>query len=532
MRILLLCLALCLLKFPAEAERRAFVVGVQNYDELTDLSKTISDAEGYAEVFGDELGFAVTKLIDPTFSDFLIALSDFEASIQEGDEVVFVFSGHGWSDGARNFLAMRDAPLQSTEVVLERLTFDLNDYVIDNFRARDPEVIIAIVDACRDNPFDLGTKSVTKGLVPQQTIPGTLVAYAAGANQKALDRLEPGDPSPYSVFTRALLPKLKDPQKPLMLAFDEARSETSELANTISHLQRPAIYSDVALDFCFSDNCESSSVFAIDLEHRFEPGWEFRDCEDCPTMVVLPAGEYYIGSPEDEEGRGENEGPQKLIKIGQEFAVGKFEITWNEWESCIADAVCTDHKRAGMGGPVDEGMGRGNRPVINVGWDDAQSYVTWLSQKTGQRYRLLTEAEWEFAARAGTSGPYFFDPKNEQFCNYANSADETDPIMGDYCLSVDEYTAVVGSRAPNQFGLHDMIGNVWEWTEDCYYPSYDGLSDDGSSRSGDEETCDYRTMRGGSWGETAKELRVASRTGNGFNARFGFLGFRVARELN
>lgn len=253
MRILIaLCLAMLLTAFANAQTKRAFIVGVQNYDELTDLTKTLADAEGYADVFANQLGFEVTKLTDPSFTDFLIALSDFEASIEEGDEIVFVFSGHGWSDGARNFVAMRDAPLRTTEVVLERLTFDLNESVINKFRAKDPSLVLAIVDACRDNPFDLGTKSVTKGLVPQQTIPGTLVVYAAGASQRALDRLDPEDASPYSVFTRTLLPKLENAQTPLMRAFDEARAETAQLANTISHAQRPAIYSDVSLDFCFA----------------------------------------------------------------------------------------------------------------------------------------------------------------------------------------------------------------------------------------------------------------------------------------
>ena len=261
--LILLVLALIWTGLSDAQTKRAFIVGVQNYDELTDLTKTLSDAEGYADAFENELGFTVTKLLDPSFSEFLIALSDFEASIEEGDEVAFIFSGHGWSDGARNFVAMRDAPLRSTEVVLERLTFDLNESVINKFRAKDPSLVLAIVDACRDNPFDLGTKSVTKGLVPQQTIPGTLVVYAAGASQRALDRLDPEDASPYSVFTRTLLPKLVEADKPLMRSFDEARAETAELAQTISHAQRPAIYSDISLDYCFAVKCEIGDANAV-----------------------------------------------------------------------------------------------------------------------------------------------------------------------------------------------------------------------------------------------------------------------------
>lgn len=257
MRFVWAVLSCLLLGCPGFAEKRAFVVGVQNYDELTPLTKTVADAEGYKKVFEDDLDFEVTTLIDPTFSQFLVALSEFQASIEPGDDVVFIFSGHGWSDGGRNFLAMRDAPLKSNAVVLERLTFDINGSVIAKFREKEPNMVVAIIDACRNNPFDLGTKSVTKGLVPQQTVPGTLIAYAAGANQFALDRLEPEDASPYSVFTRTLLPKLGDPSKPLMRSFDEARNQTASLAQTISHAQRPAIYSDISLDYCFSGACST-----------------------------------------------------------------------------------------------------------------------------------------------------------------------------------------------------------------------------------------------------------------------------------
>lgn len=256
MRILIAIISAVVLSLTAESQtRRAFIVGVQNYDELTDLTKTISDAEGYAEVFG-RLGFEVTQLLDPTYFEFVDAIAEFTLSVDEGDEVAFIFSGHGWSDGARNYLVMRDAPLRSTEQALKRRTFDLNSVVLDELRDRKPRLALAVIDACRDNPFDLGTKSVTKGLVPQQTLPGTMVVYAAGAEQQALDRLQPDDPSPYSVFTRTLLPKLRDGTKPIARAFDEARDETSRLAMQIDHAQRPAIYSDLSLDYCFAVSCQ------------------------------------------------------------------------------------------------------------------------------------------------------------------------------------------------------------------------------------------------------------------------------------
>lgn len=270
MRTLVICLAFCITCFPAEAERRALIVGVQAYDEVTPLSRTLADVEGYGEVFSDDLNFEVTQLIEPTFETFLQGLSTFTASVQEGDEVVFVFSGHGWSDGAKNFLVMRDAPAKSSELTLKRLTVDLRADVIDELRARNPAAVVAIIDACRNNPFDLGQKTLAKGLVPQTRVPGTAVVYAAAEGQTALDRLATEDSSPYSVFTRNLLPGLRNGSKPLMHVFDDAREATTTLARQVAHDQRPAIYSDLSFKYCLSDLCTTAREDVQGLVSTYE----------------------------------------------------------------------------------------------------------------------------------------------------------------------------------------------------------------------------------------------------------------------
>lgn len=251
----------------AEAKaKRAFIVGVGDYVELPDLQKTTGDANGYSAVFAEDLGFEVTRLIDPTNIEFLVALEGFLQSIEPGDEVAFIFSGHGWSDGADNYLALRDAPLESSEFALRHQTVSLSSVVLAEIKARRPGLLLAIIDACRDNPFETGTRSVTRGLSRLEIVPGTLVVYAAGTRQKALDRLGPEDDSPYSVFTRSLLPRLSNPANPLLRAVDETRSEVATLAATINHEQRPAIYSDVGLDFCFAGECALKEV--MDQETR------------------------------------------------------------------------------------------------------------------------------------------------------------------------------------------------------------------------------------------------------------------------
>ena len=209
-------------------------------------------------------------------------------------------------------------------------------------------------------------------------------------------------------------------------------------------------------------------VLSADRERALKPGDSFRECaKDCPEMVVVPAGEFMMGSPPGEKGRYDNEGPQHPVTIKRPFAVSKYEVTFADWDACVSVGGCPQEGRAD-----DSGWGRGNRPVIDVSWDDAKAYVAWLSRMTGKPYRLLTEAEYEYAARAGTTTAYPWGDEigeNNANCNGC----------GREWL---RQTAPVGSFAPNAFGLHDMLGNVWVWVEDCYHATYDGAPPDGDGR--------------------------------------------------
>jgi formylglycine-generating enzyme required for sulfatase activity len=230
-------------------------------------------------------------------------------------------------------------------------------------------------------------------------------------------------------------------------------------------------------------------------------------------MVVGPAGSFDMGSPENESERNRDEGPRHKVGIAHPFAVGKFEVTFDEWDACVAAGGC-DHK------PADEGWGRGMRPVIDVSWEDAQAYADWLSKKTGKDYRLLSEAEWEYAARAGTTTRYPWG--DEPGTNRANLGASGRQWNG-------KQTAPVGSFEPNAFGLHDMIGNVWEWTEDCTRGNYEGAPADG--RPWDNAVCGLRVVRGGSRGIDPEDARSASRNWVEPGLRSNLLGFRLARTL-
>jgi formylglycine-generating enzyme required for sulfatase activity len=259
-----------------------------------------------------------------------------------------------------------------------------------------------------------------------------------------------------------------------------------------------------------------SYVLMPEAEQVLKPGEAFRECaKDCPEMIVVPAGEFTMGSPANETGRNNNESPQRRVTIARPFAVSKFEVTFADWDACVSVGGCPHEGRAG-----DAGWGRDRQPLIYVSWDDARAYLAWLSRMTGKAYRLLTEAEWEYAARAGTTSAYFWG--DEIGKGHANCNDCGSKWDG-------RQTAPVGSFAANAFGLHDLHGNVWEWVEDCFHDDYKGAPVDGSAWTAGD--CKYRVVRGGSWYGVPRYLRSANRNGGTSDDRVDGLGFRVGRTL-
>jgi formylglycine-generating enzyme required for sulfatase activity len=261
-------------------------------------------------------------------------------------------------------------------------------------------------------------------------------------------------------------------------------------------------------------------VLDPEAERVKKPGDPFRECaKDCPEMIVVPAGEFMMGSLVGEHGRFDNEddgnGHQHKVTIARPFAVSKFDVTFDDWDACVLVGGCPYSR--------DSGWGRNTRPVINVSWDDAQTYVTWLSRMTGKTYRLLTEAEWEYAARADKQTAYFWGNdvgKDNANCNGCGSQWDG------------SQTSPVGSFKPNAFGLYDMAGNVWQWVQDCDHDNYNGSPVDGSSwTTGD---CSRRVVRGGSWDnyDQPQDFRSAIRNSFTTDSRSSDLGFRVGRTLS
>ena len=240
-------------------------------------------------------------------------------------------------------------------------------------------------------------------------------------------------------------------------------------------------------------------------------------------MVVIPAERFQMGSPASEEGRYDYEGPRHAVTL-RSFAMGVTEVTFGEWDACVRGGGC-DGRR-----PDDRGWGQGRRPVINVSWADAQAYVQWLSGRTEAAYRLPSESEWEYAARAGTTTPFHTGPTiSTNQANYNGNLGYGSGNRGRYRRQ----TTPVRTFAPNLFGLYDVHGNVWEWVEDCWHDNYRGAPlDEMAWERGGNGDCGRRVLRGGSWNSAPRLLRSANRNRYSSGLRLDSAGFRVSRTLD
>lgn len=275
-------------------------------------------------------------------------------------------------------------------------------------------------------------------------------------------------------------------------------------------------------------------------------GTIFRDCPDCPEMMAIPAGSFDMGSPDSEDERDDDEGPVRRVRVAV-FALGKTEITRGQFAAFVkktgydsgdkcwtfADGKFREHEGdwRNPGYLQDD-----NHPVTCISWNDAQAYAKWMSRRTGRQYRLPTEAEWEYAARGKTRSSRYWGDGPDNACKYANVTDKTAKAqipgalswLAHDCTDGFAYTAPAGRFKANAFGLKDMLGNVWEWTEDSYHDSYDGAPADGRAWQGEGAR---HALRGGSWNSDPQNVRAAIRNSNKSALRFSIFGFRLARKL-
>jgi formylglycine-generating enzyme required for sulfatase activity len=275
-------------------------------------------------------------------------------------------------------------------------------------------------------------------------------------------------------------------------------------------------------------------------ERALKPKDSFKECERCPEMVVVPAGSFTMGAPESERAAvaaayatygivpwslttnppPSSDGPQHRVTIAQPIAVGRFPVTFDEWDDCSDDGGCNGYR------PSDQGWGRGSRPAVNVSWDDAEAYVAWLSRKTGKRYRLLSEAEWEYMTRAGSMTPYWWGWSfSTSQANYNGSRTYDGQPTGENR----QKTLPVASFSPNPWGFYQVHGNSYDWVEDCFHDDYVGAPVDGSSWT--TGNCKGHVVRGGAWSSAPWVLRSAFRAWMPTDFRSSNHGFRMARTL-
>lgn len=248
----------------------------------------------------------------------------------------------------------------------------------------------------------------------------------------------------------------------------------------------------------------------------------FRDFDIAPEMVVIPPGEFLMGSLPTEHGHTPSEGPRHLVRFAKPFALGRTAMTFGHWDAAVACGACDGYS------PDDHGWGRGDRPVINVSWNDAQAYVEWLAGATKRPYRLPSEAEWEHAARAGSQTPFWWGKSiSADQANYDSRLAYGGGPKSDWLSG----TVPASCYDTNPWGLFNMHGNVWEWTEDCYRADYVDAPTNGRPQLHDPLGDEDRTLRGGSWLDRPKRLRSAARQVGARDDRNYCFGFRVALSL-
>ena len=546
------------------ARRVALVIGNADYRNGP-LRNPVNDARAMAASLRT-FGFDVLLKENLRTREIGALYREFRTRITPGATALVFYAGHGVQVKGQNYFPSVDADIDTEEdVPLQSMNLGT---LLENMEEAKAGVNLVFLDACRDNPFARRFRSGSRGLAKVEAASGTLIHYATKPGSVAAD----GDGA-NGTYTAALLREMDAPGMPVELMLKQV---TNRVVARTKGRQEPWIEGSLRGDFVFNGQAaqagmvspsasDSSSndralwdavrdsrseaemraylnqfpngLFAGVAQARLQaiqsapaqlasvapnvaatrpvatpgsadsmaPGTVFRDCSDCPEMVAIPAGSFMMG-----------ESATRAIAIPRGFAVSRFEITFAQWDACAAGGGCT-HK------PPDNGWGRANRPVMNVNWHDAKQYATWLSGKSGKTYRLLTEAEWEYAARAGTTTAYYWGSDEADICQYASV--RTGIFGASGCGS--NQTSPVGQRKPNAFGLYDMLGNVAEWTEDCWQRSLDGLPSDGSARNGGN--CDAHTPRGGSYLLNAGSSRAAERTPLAGDTRYSWLGIRVAR---
>ncbi|WP_315783994.1 MULTISPECIES: SUMF1/EgtB/PvdO family nonheme iron enzyme [unclassified Bradyrhizobium] len=549
MRLLLALIFVFIFSGAANAQKRiALVVGNSAYKNTPAIPNPEHDAEDMAATL-KRLGFEIfsgTNLSKSAMEDLLIR---FSREVKSSDVALAYYAGHGIQFGGVNYLVPIDAKLED-EADLRRL-IRVDDIMSDLQAAKTLRILV--LDACRDNPLADGLRRklersrssfVQQGLAKIDSPVGTITAYATQAGRTAEDGSGRNSP-----FTRSILARIADPTE-IGVTFRRIASDVYELTNK---QQLPELSISLVGELYLAPNSvaggpstasppgaaapppvsEPRPIKAFKEGRRpsalssaetmaIKVGETFRECAQCPELVVIPAGEFMMGASPDEKNPSRNKLPFHTVKIAAKLAVGRFEVTNAQFAAfltAVAKSGSIDsfvapkraepnshfNFRVSSGGPwyyVDEGYE--DHPVSFVTFGGATAYVEWLAKTTGKPYRLLTEAEWEYAARATSKTEFYYGTEEDwkQHCDYANVSDldarkKYPKVRAALCNDGFPDLAPVGKLKPNLFGLHDVYGNVFEWVLDCTHDDYNGAPSDGSAWTKGAD-CNNRIIRGGS----------------------------------
>jgi formylglycine-generating enzyme required for sulfatase activity len=557
--VLWLCLGLVSMLLASSAwpqqrgSRLALLIANSEYTvAATPLPTTVTDARALA----DELrhsGFEVDIKLNVGKVDMQAAIDAFGNKLSPGTTVLFYFGGFGVQIDRQSYLMPANADSWRAEDV--RKDGISIDTILAEFQRKGARVKIVILDAARQNPFERRFRpSRSEGLASINAPENTLALYSVIPGKLTNDR-----PGTSSVFISELIKEIARASNAA------AASVTAE--DVFNHLkvgvyrasnneQVPWVASSLVEEFYFGTQ-QVSSVHPspppppspppapranTPLSHAAELALiendHFRECAACPEMVVAPEGEYTMGSSEGEADRYSNEGPQHQVKITRRFAVGKLKITRQEFETFVNETgyFAGDRCFTMEDGRAEERNDRsfrnpgfdqdGTHPVVCINWDDANAYVAWLSNKTGKFYRLLSESEWEYVARAGTKTPFWWGSTiSTNDANYDGNSGYAGGPKGQYR----QKTVPADMFKPNAWGLYQMSGNAFEWVEDCWNETYQyAPADDWVRLAGN---CGRHVRRAGAWNTIPRMLRSAYRESRPGATRGSNMGMRVARTL-
>lgn len=481
-----------------------------------------------------KIGFSVTKVEGATRARMSEAIRDFVNKTRPGTAALFFFRGAMLRVGQKNFLMPIDAqgPSEAEDgIELNAVESDLSSH--------GAAIKIIIVDAAESDGGDRYGPSPSRPAA-LELHEGTLAIINTGLDKSTGSA---GGQSPAGglddVFLDELLKQTAVPNVTVEQAFAKTRVA---VARATAGRQVPSVSSSLLNDFYFSQQdappatpaappaspppaapaspppapkppppapkmAEAPPEPAKPASAAPAPGETFKDCESCPEMVVVPPGEFTMGATDTDY-----EKPPHKVTIAKPFAIGRHEVTFAQWDACAAAKAC----KADID---DHGFGRAQQPVIDVSWDEAQAFLKWLSAQSNKAYRLPSEAEWEYAARAGSRSAYSWGPAVGSGKANCSDCSPTPPLA----------TLAVGSFRPNAFGLYDTAGNAAEFVDDCWNATYKGAPADGSAwRKGD---CQLRVLRGGAFGTKANAARSSARFRYDRDVRYYTNGFRVARDL-